>query len=363
MHLGLIDTASDPHYPGAISVESNWDFIQLELNEIHAGKQSAIEEVLSNIPGIGSFNRMLAYPLSDFDNIVALTKAVYAERLRGKTFVVRCRRIGTHAYSSPDVERYVGAGLLQQTAAKGVNLHHPEITVAIEIRQQELYVLDERKSGIGGFPLGTQDSVISLLSGGFDSAVTSYLAMKRGLRTHFLFFNLAGLEHEIAVKEVAFYLWSRFGASHTAHFITVPFEGVVAEMLEKVENSQMGVILKRMMLRAATKIVDELELHALVTGESMAQVSSQTLVNLAVIDIRHAGEEERRPLQVLLATVKTIPFYKLNNAFALLPVTTQYFLYCEKDVMSQLHASFLAGQGYTNIGVYRPEKNSIPVSG
>ena len=309
MHLGLIDTASDPHYPGAISVESNWDFIQLELNEIHAGKQSAIEEVLSNIPGIGSFNRMLAYPLSDFDNIVALTKAFYAERLRGKTFVVRCRRIGTHAYSSPDVERYVGAGLLQQTAAKGVNLHHPEITVAIEIRQQELYVLDERKSGIGGFTLGTQDSVISLLSGGFDSAVTSYLAMKRGLRTHFLFFNLAGLEHEIAVKEVAFYLWSRFGASHTAHFITVPFEGVVAEMLEKVENSQMGVILKRMMLRAATKIVDELELHALVTGETIAQVSSQTLVNLAVIDIRHAGEEERRPLQVLLATVKTIPFY------------------------------------------------------
>jgi thiamine biosynthesis protein ThiI len=406
------------------------------------------------------------YPLGNFDNIVALAKEVYAERLAGKTFVVRCRRTGAHTFRSTDVERYVGAGLLQQTQARGVSLHHPEVTVAIEIRQDELFIIEDSKPGIGGFPIGTQDGVISLLSGGFDSAVTSYLAMKRGLRTNYLFFNLGGREHEVAVKEVALYLWLRFGASHPVTFITVPFEGVVGEILEKVENSQMGVILKRMMLRAATRIADEFEIDALVTGESVAQVSSQTLINLAVIDevtpklvlrplcmsdkqdivdlarkigtaefsavipeycgvisvkpttrakrhkiareelrfdmtildkalaekvvvdirkmqyeepvvktevrvvstlqkedvvidIRHPDEEERRPLQITDSEIKRIPFYKLNSTFAGLGQQQEYLLYCDKGVMSQLHAAFLNEQGFRNVGVYRPGMSSL----
>ncbi|MEZ5483121.1 MAG: hypothetical protein R3E73_13495 [Porticoccaceae bacterium] len=137
---------------------------------------------------------------------------------------------------------------------------------------------------LGGFPLGTQIRVMSLISGGFDSTVSSFLTMKRGLRTHFLFFNLGGRAHEVGVKEVAFYLWNRYSGSHRVRFITVPFEDVVAEILTSVENSQMGVILKRMMLRAGTRIADEMDVAALVTGEAVAQVSSQTLANLAVID-------------------------------------------------------------------------------
>src|SRR5690606_41944273 len=109
------------------------------------------------------------------------------------------------------------------------------------------------------------------ISGGFDSAVASFLSMKRGMRTHFLFFNLGGREHELAVKEVALFLWQRYGSSHGVHFITVPFEAVVAEILDKVENSQMGVILKRMMLRAATQVAEKAQIPALVTGEAIAQ--------------------------------------------------------------------------------------------
>ena len=108
--------------------------------------------------------------------------------------------------------------------------------------------------------------------------------MKRGIRTHFCFFNLGGHAHELAVKEVAYYLWHRFGASHHVRFVTVPFEDVVTEILDKVDNSQMGVILKRMMVRAASKVAEEFDIKALVTGEAVAQVSSQTLTNLSVID-------------------------------------------------------------------------------
>src|SRR5690606_18540225 len=85
-------------------------------------------------------------------------------------------------------------------------------------------------------------------------------------------------------KEVAHFLWEKYGASHRVKFVTVPFEGVVSEILTKVDNAYMGVILKRMMYRAATVVARGLEVNALVTGESVAQVSSQTLINLGVID-------------------------------------------------------------------------------
>lgn len=132
--------------------------------------------------------------------------------------------------------------------------------------------------------MGSLDGVLSLVSGGFDSNISSYLMARRGLQTHFLFFNLGGSAHEIGVKQVAHYLWETYAVSHGVKFVTVPFEGVVTEILEKVDNSQMGVILKRMMLRAGSHVAKELNIEALVTGESIAQVSSQTLRNLTVID-------------------------------------------------------------------------------
>jgi thiamine biosynthesis protein ThiI len=282
--LELPDRAASPDNPDAILVEAHWDYLEVTLPETRAEFAADVESVLGHTPGIWSYQRVVERDLGTFDEIVDLMVEMSAPLLKGKTFVVRCRRTGKHAFNSMDVERYVGGGLLHRTEAKAVDLHAPQVTVRLEIRNDRLYIGAEPQSGIGGFPLGTQDAVLSLISGGFDSAVATFLSMKRGMRTHFLFFNLGGREHELAVKEVALFLWQRYGASHGVNFITVPFEPVVAEILEKVENSQMGVILKRMMLRAATQVANKLDLPALVTGEAIAQVSSQTLINLALID-------------------------------------------------------------------------------
>ena len=145
-----------------------------------------------------------------------------------------------------------------------------------------------------------QDAVLSLISGGFDSAVSSFQCIRRGLLTHYLFFNLGGRAHEIAVKEVALFLWLKYGSTHKVKFVSVPFEAVVAEILTKVEDSLMGVVLKRMMLRAADAVSARLGISALVTGESVAQVSSQTLANLSVID----RVSERLVLRPLVTTDK-----------------------------------------------------------
>lgn len=327
--------------------------------------------------------------------------------------------------------------------------------------------MDQTFSGLGGFPLGSQESVLALISGGFDSTVACYQSIKRGLRTHYLFFNLGGKAHELGVKEIAFYLWNRYGASHRVRFITVPFDEVVNEILTRVDPSCMGVILKRMMLRAATEVADKVEIEALVTGEAVAQVSSQTLTNLSIIDrvtdklvlrplafvdkgtiieqcrqigaehfaasmpeycgvisvrpsahlkrskveaeearmdmqvlrnalekatvqpidavmrdvekgvtqveevdavnqtqvvvdIRHPDERELKPLKLPegLSQPLAIPFYSLTKEFPSLDAQTQYLLYCEKGVMSQLHAAHLLDAGYQNVGVYRPEKKT-----
>jgi thiamine biosynthesis protein ThiI len=267
-----------------MQVQRDWDKLVVTCPSEDQQQRLRMSDALARIPGIAWFLDVLEYPLGDLDDIFQRTLPVYASRLQGKTFAVRCKRVGKHDFRSIDVERYVGGGLNQHTGASGVNLTRPDVVVYLEIRDDALYVVNERHQGLGGFPLGSLDPVLSLMSGGFDSTVASYLTMRRGMRTHFCFFNLGGRDHEVGVKEVALYLWLKFGSSHRVRFITVSFEEVVAELLNKVEDSQMGVILKRMMLRAATRIAADYDIDALVTGESVAQVSSQTLRNLAVID-------------------------------------------------------------------------------
>ncbi|UTA48480.1 tRNA 4-thiouridine(8) synthase ThiI [Simiduia sp. 21SJ11W-1] len=444
----------------AIAVVRDWEKIEVTCESADEQLWARVSDVLARTPGIANFVRVQAFPLGDMDDIFQKTLPIWGPKLAGKTFCVRVKRSGNHDFSSIDVERYVGGGLNQHTGAKGVSLKQPDVTVKLEIRADTLYVVEEQTPGLGGFPLGSQEGVLSLISGGFDSTVASYLMIKRGVRTHYCFFNLGGKAHELGVKEVAFYLWNKFGSSHPVKFVTVPFEGVVSQILQNVDNSYMGVVLKRMMLRAATQVAAELDLPALVTGEAVAQVSSQTLPNLAaidavtdtlvlrplvvmdkgdiidisraigtedfaasmpeycgvisvkpttrakmdrvlhaeskfdfdvleqaigarrtqfiqdvvadleqtvvsveqvadpqqavVVDIRHPNEEELRPLRLANVEVLKIPFFSLNTRFAALDAGRQYLLYCDKGVMSQLHAEHLKDAGFDNVGVYRP---------
>ncbi|MBU3068377.1 tRNA 4-thiouridine(8) synthase ThiI [Aestuariicella sp. G3-2] len=445
-----------------LQVTRDWDKIDVFAETEEPAAIAQVAEILSHTPGIAYFSQVQTYPLGDLEDIFQKTKGIWADALEDKTFCVRVKRNGDHDFTSTEVERYVGGGLNQHTQAKGVKLKNPEVTVRLEIKRDQLHVIERQTQGLGGFPLGSQEPVLSLVSGGFDSTVSSYLTIKRGIRTHYCFFNLGGRAHEVGVKEVAYYLWKKFGASHRVMFVTVPFEDVVSEILQKVDNSQMGVVLKRMMLRAATKVAEEMEIQALVTGEAIGQVSSQTLTNLSVIDsvtdtlvlrpliamdkgeiidvarrigteefaaampeycgvisrkpttraqeervaheesnfdfavleaainerrtvhidkvvedldqevqvavqhevpaaqvvidVRHPDEEELRPLNLEDVEILKIPFYRLSTEFAGLDKSRTYLLYCEKGVMSQLHAANLMDAGYHNLGVYRPEE-------
>ena len=267
-----------------IKTNSFWDRIDITCPDTAHVHYEAIASALACTPGISHCLEVHEYQLTNFDDILAHVIRVYGERIQDKRFVVRVKRSGKHDFSSHQLECDLGAGLLAQTSAGQVDLHNPEVTVSVEIKDEQLFIVERRIEGLGGYPQGTQEPVVSLISGGFDSIVASYLTMKRGTKTHFVFFNLGGAAHEAGVKQVAYFLWQKFGSAAKVKFVTVPFESVVAEILQHVNHSHMGVVLKRMMLRAAEQVARRLKAEAMITGESIAQVSSQTLPNLAVID-------------------------------------------------------------------------------
>lgn len=268
-----------------VAVSGEWDNIVVQSSLTEPVAQQELFARLSNTPGIAHSYQVQDYPLPDsMEAIAELCAEHYAPLLQGKTFAVRCKRVGKHGFTSMDVERSLGSLLRRQCAAAGIELNRPEVEVRLEIRHQRLMVEHARHAGIGGFPLGSIEQALVLMSGGFDSTVAAYQLMRRGLLTHFCFFNLGGRAHELGVMEVTQYLWEKYGRSHRVLFISVPFEEVLADILNTVDNSHMGVVLKRMMLRAAERIADGLHIDALATGEAVSQVSSQTLTNLSVID-------------------------------------------------------------------------------
>ncbi|MDG1750437.1 MAG: tRNA 4-thiouridine(8) synthase ThiI [Thalassotalea sp.] len=267
-----------------VTTKINWDSIEVNTKNLDEKNREKLIETLQCIPGVAQFIEVQRTEFTDLHDIFEKTLAVHADTIADKTFCVRAKRNGDHEFSSLQVEQYVGGGLNQAVESAKVKLKKPDVTILLEIKHQDLFIVTHKFKGLGGFPIATQEDVLSLMSGGFDSAVSSFQMIKKGARTHFCFFNLGGSAHEVGVKEVSHYLWNKFGASHRIKFFAVDFEPVVAEILEKIENGQMGVVLKRMMMRAAAKVAEKRGIQALVTGEALGQVSSQTLTNLNVID-------------------------------------------------------------------------------
>ncbi len=269
-------------YDDTVAVVKHWDYIEVRSKNIE--NRTLLVELLGRIPGIHHFLEVEEKPFVTLHDIFEQTLSDVATQIENKTFCVRVKRKGKHDFSSLDAERYIGGGLNQAVASAKVQLSKPDVTVRIDIENDKMMLIKARHQGIGGYPIGTQEDVLSLISGGFDSGVSSYMLIRRGSRVHYCFFNLGGATHEIGVKQMAYHIWKRFSGSHKVRFVAINFEQVVAEILEKVDNGQMGVVLKRMMVRAASKVAQRFGIQAIVTGEALGQVSSQTLTNLRLID-------------------------------------------------------------------------------
>ncbi|MHB0775640.1 tRNA uracil 4-sulfurtransferase ThiI [Halomonas sp. WWR20] len=284
-----------------VRVIGRWDALEVILSDgLSIDTIDALESAMTRISGIHEVLTVEERRFSSFAHTAEHVLPLWAPLVAGKRFCVRVRRSGQHAFRSMDLERYLGTELLKASPSATVDLKRPEITVALELKHTRLILITQRRAGLGGYPLGTQGSALALISGGFDSPVAAYRMIRRGIKTHFLFFNLGGPAHEAGVREVTYHLWRRYGSSHKVSFISVPFEGIISEILTKVPDNCMGVVLKRMMVRVASRIAARMRTPVLVTGDAIAQVSSQSLTNLAMID----AVSERPILRPLLTSDK-----------------------------------------------------------
>jgi tRNA uracil 4-sulfurtransferase len=261
----------------AATVERRHDRVLVETADARA------PALLARLFGVQSVSRAERQPVASLDDVVAAGEAAFREAVRGKRFAVRARRVGETAlpFRGRDVEVALGERLRPLSA--GVDLDHPEFTARVELYGGAAYTFAEVVPGVGGLPLGTGGRAVALVSGGFDSAVAAWQLQRRGVVLDHVFANLGGLTHRLGalrVMEVLARRWS-YGARPRLH--VVDFAALSRDLQVNTEKRYWQVILKRLMLRAADAVARELRAHAIVTGEAVGQVSSQTLVNLATI--------------------------------------------------------------------------------
>jgi thiamine biosynthesis protein ThiI len=269
-------------------VENRWSRLFVETEQPERAR-----EALSYVFGLHSVSEIAMLPASSLDQLVDSAAALYRDRVAGRTFAVRARRHGEHAYGSRDVALHLGAALLPHSA--GVNLDEPQVEVAMEIRDGTAHAVLDTSAGPGGLPVGSGGRAVALFSGGFDSPVATWMAMRRGTVLDLVVCDIAGCAQTDAALEVARELVTTWapGIEPKAHVVDlVP---VIVALRERVEPRIRQVLLKRAMYRAGTLIAREMRADALVTGEALGQVSTQTLRNLAVAE-EAAGVPVLRPL-------------------------------------------------------------------
>lgn len=260
-----------------------WDRI-----EIFFGKNIdfyKINDFFSKIPGIHNVLMVEYHEFSDLSEISKLAVAYYFSSIRNKTFCVRVKRNGVHDFSSIEAERYIGFILNKHVKSSKVRLNNPDLLINIEIKDNTVNFVKNIIHGIGGFPIGTQGNVLSLISGGFDSSVSSYMLIRRGCVVHYCFFNIGGKNHLFNVKKIVYHIWSNFSKSHKVKFIVVDFFPVLIEIFQKIDNQEMNIVFKRMMIRIADSVSNLFNIPCLITGDSIGQVSTQTLNNIHLINI------------------------------------------------------------------------------
>lgn len=219
----------------------------------------------------------------------------FAAQRSFRSFGVRVRRADkSHSFTSRELEGRIGARIAAQSGAR-VDLEHPELWVAIHVLSREAILLHERVSGPGGIPVGSSGRVVALISGGIDSPVAAHLAMKRGCRVAFVHFHSSPFTSEASQAKVRD-LVRRLAAWHgPAGLFLVPLAEIQQTLVREAPAQPRIVLYRRFMLRLAEAIAARAGALALVTGESLGQVSSQTLGNLDTIN-RAATLPVLRPL-------------------------------------------------------------------
>jgi len=188
----------------------------------------------------------------------------------------------TFPLNSPEINRRLGAAVKEKSAAR-VDLTHPELTVFVEILPRDAFFGFNKIAGAGGLPVGASGRVVSLISGGIDSPVAAYRMLQRGCRLIFVHFHSAPYLDKTSQEKVRQLVTALTRHQFQSRLYMVPFGEIQRQIVAAVNRPLRVILYRRMMLRIAEGLARKEKAKALVTGESLGQVASQTLENMAVI--------------------------------------------------------------------------------
>lgn len=266
---------------GNFSVYCLQSTVYVEAKDEEADVGAAFE-ALKKVFGIITLTRAAACK-KDKDAITALAREYLKEDLKkAASFKVESKRSDkSFPLTSIELSQYVGGELSEAFPDIKVEMHDPELTVFIEVRDKAAYVHSSPVKGAGGMPVGSNGKAVSLLSGGIDSPVSTYMIAKRGVKVipvHFFSFPYTSEAAKEKVLELAHILEDYCGKLTVE---IVPFTRIQEEIRDKCPEEYFTLIMRRFMMRIAERIANDYGAKAIVTGENLGQVASQTMEAMA----------------------------------------------------------------------------------
>jgi len=244
--------------------------------------EAALVERLSSVFGVANFSLV---ERTERD-IEILRTRIFAslDGRRFESFRIETQRGDkTFPLTSPEINRQLGASVQEKTGAR-VDLNNAQFTVTVEILPRDAFFGFDKIAGAGGLPVGASGRVAALISGGFDSPVAAYRMMQRGCRIIFVHFHSAPYQDKTSQEKVRQLVARLTRHQFQSRLYLVPFGEIQRRIVAAVARPLRVVLYRRMMLRIGEAIAREEKARALITGESLGQVASQTLDNIAVIE-------------------------------------------------------------------------------
>ncbi len=269
---------------GKFNIRIAQSTVYIEPLEENIDFETAVERI-RKIFGIAVFSRAAVAEKNYQD--IKKTALEYLQDLMPdvKTFKVDAKRSDKHfPMKSPEIMREIGGDILEAFPHLKVDVHHPEVTVTVEIRDYAAYIHAKRIPGAGGLPVGSGGKAMLLISGGIDSPVAGYMMAKRGLELQAIHFVSPPYTSDRAREKVES-LCAKMGEyCGRIHFYCVPFTKIQEALRDHCAEELFTLLMRRLMMEIAQHFADKEGAQALVTGESLGQVASQTLSALACTD-------------------------------------------------------------------------------
>ncbi len=244
-----------------------------------------VEDAISRVFGIVSYCRAVVSEKNMEDIYEKAPKYLEEVLSSANTFKVEAKRSDKKfPLKSPEICRELGGLLLSEFPHLQVDVHNPDVKVTVEIRDFAAYIHADSKKGAGGIPVGTGGNGCILISGGIDSPVAAYMMAKRGIKLTAVHFASPPYTSERALEKVKklLKLVSRYSGSIT--MVTVPFTKLQEKIRDDCPEELFTIIMRRLMMKISERIAKDYECSALITGESLGQVASQTIHAIACTD-------------------------------------------------------------------------------